>query len=181
MDQDVRPATTAEVLERELKYAPTMIFTAEGGLQRITEPPVKPSPIQVSLMDEPPILITGLEWLDMAIAVKVDLMIEIGSPVEAVQAPEVLAAMPEDTRIWLTGWQQQVNQGTCWNTAGSIGRQAQELISEGFILLGKTSTPSFFGGSVPGRDDVRSGSPGSARFVHTMMGDAYLAWISSIE
>lgn len=181
MDQDVRLATTAEVLERELKFAPTMIFTADGGLQPITETPAKPSPILVSLMQEPPILMTGLEWADMAIAVKVDIMIEVGSPVEAVQDPEILGAMPEETRIWLTGWQQQVNQGTCWNTAGSIGRQADELISDGFILLGKEATKGFYGSAVPGRDDVRSGSPGSPRFVQAMMGDAYLAWILAIE
>jgi hypothetical protein len=50
MDQDVQ-LSTAEMLEEELKYAPTSVFTADG-IVPITEKPASPTPIMVALMDD---------------------------------------------------------------------------------------------------------------------------------
>ncbi|MGD0109557.1 MAG: hypothetical protein ABSC06_36850 [Rhodopila sp.] len=70
----------------------------------------------MALMDATPVLITGAVWADMAIAAKVEIAIEFGTAVEA--DPDVFTAMPEHSKVWLAGWQMQVNSGSCWNTAG---------------------------------------------------------------
>jgi hypothetical protein len=176
---DVRAVEMTEKLTEELRYAPTHIFT-EDGIEPITERPEKPSPTMVALMLDSPTLFTGAEWAAMAMSVRVDIAIDVGAPVEAAQDADVLAALPEESLTWLTGWQMMVNSGSCWNTSGSIGRTASALIDEGFLLLAKTATVGSYN-SAPGRGDVRPGSKGTPEFVRLVMGEAYLVFISAID
>ena len=176
----VRPATMEEILALELKHAPTHMIT-EAGITPVTEKPVAPSPIMIALMEEPGMLITGIAWAEMALAARIDIVIDVGSPIEAVEAGDMMAVLSEQTLTWLAGWQMQINSGDCWNTSGSIGRTAHEMIREGFLLLGKERRSGAYGQSIPGRGDIAAGSSGSAAYVRTMMGETYLAWVTALD
>lgn len=171
------PGTAAAALEQEMRHQPTDILT-DQGLEPITEKPSAPSPIMIALLEEPVMLFTGLEWMELNLAAKIDIMVSIGAPPDP---DDILSALPEQSLKWLAGWQMQVNSNNCWNTAGSIGRQAHELLQDGYILWGPAATKGFYGQTIPGRGDVRAGAPGSAAYVRTMMGERYLAWVSAIE
>jgi hypothetical protein len=63
----------------------------------------------------------------------------------------------------------QVNTGSCWRTAGSIGRQAHGLIEAGYLLAAKEPTKDWIGHAVATRDQVQAGMPGSPGFVEAAM------------
>lgn len=178
-DPPVRPATLEEELRRELQFAPTHVLT-EAGVAEIETRPVQATPIQVALMEEPVLLLTGIEWSGMAMAAQLDCLMAIDLPTDLIGTSDVLAVLPEQTKSYLTGWQQQVNDGSCWHTSGSIGREASELIHAGYILMSKEGVEDWIGNPMPTRDQVRAGAPGGPLYVKTMMGQAYLDWISAI-
>ena len=49
---------------------------------------------------------------------RIDAMIAIGFGASLATEEEVLRVLPEHSLLWLSGWQRQVNDGSCWNTSG---------------------------------------------------------------
>ena len=166
-------------LRAEAAYAPTHIMD-ETGIRPLETRPEMPSALQVSLFEEPEVLITGLEWAGLALAMRIDIMIAVGLDIGQAQDLDVLEVLPEQSKLWLTGWQQQVNSGHCWCTSGSIGRVANDLLEAGFLLLAPDRTRDWMGQELPAREEVRPGSKGSPLFVQTIMGERYLRWIEAI-
>ena len=181
-NQNGAAPSMAEHLAEELKHAPTHIFNEnDGSMRRIKTKPVPPEPMQVALMEDPQFLLTGLAWAAADMAFKVDIAVVIGAPTDAALHPDIFNVLPEQSKLWLQGWQMQVNTGSCWRTAGSIGRQAHGLIEAGYLLAAKEPTKDWIGHAVATRDQVQAGMPGSAGFVEAVMGRPYLDWISSIR
>ena len=170
---------TTEQRTQLTAHEPTHILT-ETGLKPLARPPL-PSDEVWRWVEEAPDLITGIEWSGLVLAGRMEIMIAWGQPRTAAVADDVLLALPEDARQYLEFWQRQVNSGDCWCTSGFIGRQAMELLREGYLLASKTPTKAAFGGSMPTRDQVKPGTVGSPHFVRHMMSEAYLGWISTVE
>ena len=176
----VRPATLAEELALEMKSRPTHVVT-ETGIEPITAVPDAPNPKLIALMEEPDMLFTGLMWAAAGMAGQIDILADLGQGADLVGASDVLDLLPEQTKLWLQGWQMQVNTGSCWRSAGSIGRQAHSLIQEGYLLWSDDPVTDWIGHDMPTRTTVTSGTPGSPAFVNLMMGPRYLTWISEIS
>ena len=176
----VRPATLAEQLAHEMKFRPTHAVT-EAGIEPITTKPAPPNPVLIALMEEPDVLVTGVMWSAAGMAGQIDILAAVGLSADLVGAGDVLDVLTEQTRLWLHGWQMQVNTGACWGTAGSVGRQAHGLIQDGYLLWSKDPVKNWIGHDMPTRASVTSGTPGSPAFVNLMMGPRYLEWISAIS
>jgi len=151
--------TMAEHLAAEMKHTPTHIFE-NGNIRRIKTKPVPPEPMQVALMEDPQFLLTGLAWAAADIAFKISIAVEIGAPTDVALHPDIFDALPEQSKLWLQGWQMQINTGSCWRTAGSIGRQAHGLIEAGYLLGAKEPTKDWICNAVATRDQVQPGMPG---------------------
>ena len=176
----VRPATLAEEFALEMKYRPTHVIT-ESGIEPVTAVPVAPDPVQIALMEEPEVLVTGAMWSAAGMAGQIDILAAVGLPADLVGAGDVLDVFTEQTRLWLRGWQMQVNTGSCWGTSGSIGRQANDMIQAGYLLWSNDPVKDWVGYDLPTRTSVMSGTPGSAAYVNLLNGPRYLTWISVIR
>ena len=157
-NQNGAAPTMAQHLADELKHAPTHIFE-DGAIRRIKTKPAPPEPTQVALMEDPQFLLTGLAWAAADIAFKISFAVEVGYPTDIAIHSDIFDALPEQSKLWLQGWQMQVNTGSCWRTAGSIGRQAHGLIEAGYLLAAKEPTKDWIGIAVATRDQVQPGMP----------------------
>ena len=76
--------------------------------------------------------------------------------------------------------QRAINSGMAWKLQGSYGRAAMDAISAGLCLLGRESCADYWGNAIPGRDDVKPGSKGSALFVIAERGQEWAAMMEGI-
>lgn len=171
-------AITPEERENLLSFQPTHVMTADG-LVKVDKPP-DPSEETWKFFDESPELVTGIQWTGMQMAGRIAIMAAWGSPAQNAISQDVMDIFPAETREYIAFWQRQINNGSCWNTSGFIGRQANELIHQGFCLLGPEPTKNFYGSLEPSRHQVDPGTPGSPLYVKTMMSQAYLDWLETI-
>ena len=66
---------------------------------------------------------------------------------------------------YIKEYQKLINSGQAWYLEGSIGREAMNLINNGYCYLGLTGHKDFYGNYVPGRYEVKPGTKGSIEFV----------------
>ena len=64
----------------------------------------------------------------------------------------------------VTLFQSLIDTGQVWKMEGSIGREAMSFIKSGRCMLGPIGFHDYYGNYVPSRDEVKSGTPGSAEF-----------------
>ena len=76
--------------------------------------------------------------------------------------------------------QRAINSGMAWKMQGSYGRAAMDAISGGLCMLGRESCADYWGNPIPGRDDVKPGTKGSALFVKNESGEAWAAMIGAL-
>lgn len=62
-------------------------------------------------------------------------------------------------------FQDLIDSGRAWQMQGSYGRSAMQMIKNGQCMLGPIGYRDFYGNYIPSRDEVVSGSPGSAEYV----------------
>ncbi len=74
--------------------------------------------------------------------------------------------------------QKHINDGTVWSFEGSVGRAAMNAIHLGCCLLGPQRARDYWGNTIPSRDDVVPGTPGSAMYVSEKQGNEWLALIA---
>jgi hypothetical protein len=60
--------------------------------------------------------------------------------------------------------QELINSGQVWLMEGSLGRQAMSLIRQGFCVLGEEPCHNAYGGRVPSRFEVKTGTLGSIEY-----------------
>lgn len=60
--------------------------------------------------------------------------------------------------------QKLINSGAAWRLEGSVGRRAMQLIEEGLCILGPKGVRDYYGGYVPSRYEVQSGTKGSVAY-----------------
>lgn len=159
---------------------PILVLGEDGSLGEAPGRPQAPDAVQIALFDEPVFLMTGIEWSGLALSGRIEAMIAIDCVASLATEEEVLRVLPEHSLLWLSGWQRQVNDGSCWTSSGSIGRCASDLIDSGFLLLSPRSVRTWLGDELPSREQVRPGRPGSPRFVEHIMGRPYLDWVSAV-
>jgi hypothetical protein len=63
-------------------------------------------------------------------------------------------------------FQSLIDDGSVWRLQGQYGRVAMQLINAGKCTLGPASCQDYFGNRIPGRFEVKPGSPGSPEFVN---------------
>ena len=131
--------------------------------------------------EDPPLLFTGAEWTGMAIADRLELVMQHGVSDEIILADDVTKALPAPSRLYIERWQRLINAGDIFNMEGALGRFANSLIQRGFCLLARQQTRTTYFGPMPGRLDVAPGSPGSPGYIKALMGQEYLAWIEAVE
>jgi hypothetical protein len=68
----------------------------------------------------------------------------------------------------VAAYQDLINSGAAWRMEGSIGRQAAQLIEEGYCVLGEVGRNDYYGGYVPSRYEVRPGTKGSVEYARMM-------------
>lgn len=61
--------------------------------------------------------------------------------------------------------QRRIDDGSIWHLEGSAGRAAMEAIHAGHCTLGPTGHRDYWGNYVPGRDEVKPGTPGSSDYM----------------
>jgi hypothetical protein len=76
--------------------------------------------------------------------------------------------------------QRAINSGMAWKMQGSYGRTAMNAISAGLCLLGREACADYWGNVIPGRDDVKPGSKGSALFVIKKSGQEWAAMMEGV-
>jgi hypothetical protein len=84
-------------------------------------------------------------------------------------------------KLWLAGWQRQVNSGQCWNLPGRFGMHADMLLDLGALLHSPARIEGWYGQMYPTREEVEAGKSGSAYFVIEKMGRRYYDWIEDIR
>lgn len=65
-----------------------------------------------------------------------------------------------------------------WSFQGSYGRAMMDAINAGYCMLGKESARDYYGNRIPSRDEVQSGTKGSAEYVRERFGDD---WVDEME
>lgn len=65
--------------------------------------------------------------------------------------------------------QSAINAGA-WGLQGSYGRAMMDAIKGGRCLLGRAVFHDYWGNQIPGRDNVKAGTPGSIEYVRKTMG-----------
>ena len=63
---------------------------------------------------------------------------------------------------------------------GGIAREMADHLGASYLRHAPTPTETWIGQTVPRRNRIRAGSPGSALFVWAIMGERYLEWVSSL-
>ena len=140
-----------------------------------------PTPSQASSYEREPWLCTGLVWNNLPIAERMELTRELGLPAASAIANDIASALPKESQDHLAYWQQQINDGLCWHTSGSIGAYADSLMRAGFLLMSHQPIVDYWGKQVPERTEVQPGMPGSAVYVRALMSEAYLQWIDQVR
>lgn len=132
------------------------------------------------LMDQEPLLFTGLMWDGLDMPGRLQLLEKQNSDASIALGGSVLEALPGASLDYIQGWQRVINSGDAWDSSRTVGNQASFLIEEGYTLLG---TKGYSGAycDVPSRDDLPAGKPGTPGFVKAIMGEAYLVWLRQQE
>jgi len=60
--------------------------------------------------------------------------------------------------------QKIIDDGSVWSMQGSLGRQAMHFIEMGFCVLGEVGHKNYWGGYVPSRFEVKTGTLGSIEY-----------------
>ena len=178
-DEDYQRVVLQEVSSRMSphEYSVHLIREGRDGKPRVkTEVLEKATAAMVRLVQAEPVLITGIVWQNLSDAQRARFAAQAGRDI----AVDILDMLPPASRDYLTEWQRLINRGSCWNTAGSVGKAARRLIDAGFCLdaIARTSGKYHDGHS---RGEALAGAPGSPAFVRTMMGERYLAWIDAVR
>lgn len=140
---------------------------------------VEPKP-PTYLWEGPDFLVTGEAWRAASVEAQVEVMAAYGAGDTILLYDDVLDVIPDQSKEWLAGWQHEINRGSCWNTSGSIGRQANALIKDGLCLLGHEPRADHYGSKVPSRSMAPDGTAGSPGLVRKRMSQRYLDWIAAI-
>ncbi len=77
--------------------------------------------------------------------------------------------------------QSLVNSGDVWSLEGAMGREAMRLIQSGQLMLGRTACFDFWGNRIPGRYEVKRGTPGSRAYVRQMMGEYHARKMQAVR
>lgn len=135
----------------------------------------------IPIWDVPDFAPTAETWGALSIQAKVSAMISIGGGDTITVYEDMLDVMPAETKEWLAAWQAMINRGSVWGaTSGSIGRQADQLIQEGYCLLGHEPTIDWLKQRIPSRHEVKDGTEGSPGHVIKTMSKRYLDWIAAV-
>lgn len=62
-------------------------------------------------------------------------------------------------------YQDLIDTGQAWRLEGTVGRTANDLIEQGYCMLGEVGHYDFWGNYVPSRHEVQDGTKGSASYV----------------
>lgn len=139
-----------------------------------------PADREKSLMQVPPFVGTGgLLWAASDLSRRIEIVKGLGAgPHHALKEDicDVLVWWP-GVKLWLTGWQRQVNSGQCWNLPGRFGEMADSLLDLGALLHAPDKVGGWWGQMYPTRDEVPSGEPGSVDCVRQAMGQRYCDWL----
>jgi len=68
----------------------------------------------------------------------------------------------------IAGIQAMINDGTIWHFQGSAGREAMDLIKNGYCTVGTERHKDYWGNTVPAQSDLEPGSFGTQEFVDRM-------------
>ncbi len=64
-----------------------------------------------------------------------------------------------------------INDGSCWQMEGHVGRTAADFIEAGLCTLGDQGHRDYYGNYVPSKTEVEPGTKGSQEFVDQREGD----------
>ena len=142
--------------------------------------PVQQVPI-IPIWEVPDFAPTAKTWGALSMQVKVSTMIAIGAGDTITVYEDMMDVMPPETKEWLAAWQGMINNGSVFGaTSGAIGRQAYQLIREGYCLLGQEPTIDWLKQHIPSRHEVKDGTTGSPGHVLKTMSKRYLDWIAAV-
>ena len=147
----------------------------------LVEAHVDPNPVEIALVEQPEFLITGNDWATQSIAGQIEIMAAFGAGDGIVIYEDMFDIIPVQSKNWIAGFQMMINDGSCWNTSGSVGRQAMKLIELGICLFGHQAHNDYYGNRVPARSEITDNSIGSCELVRKTMSQRYLDWIRNIR
>lgn len=93
---------------------------------------------------------------------------------------EAIEGEAESQEEYYLAMQRAINSGMAWKLQGSYGRAAMDAISGGLCMLGREACADYWGNPIPGRDDVKPGTKGSALFVINESGRAWAAMMEGV-
>jgi hypothetical protein len=82
----------------------------------------------------------------------------------------VIEGEDTDELEYFTAIQRAINSGSAWSFQGSYGRTMMDALKSGYCMLGTAPARDYYGNRIPSRDEVKSGSFGSAEFVIEQQG-----------
>ena len=77
--------------------------------------------------------------------------------------------------------QRAINNGSIWLGESSGGRAAADALANGDCILGREGHSDYYGGYVPSRTEVKSGTKGSASYARNIQGDRYARSIQRVK
>ncbi|HEY0339988.1 MAG TPA: hypothetical protein VGC34_04225 [Steroidobacteraceae bacterium] len=136
--------------------------------------------IEQAIGHEPPELFTQAMWEQMTLEKRLA-AVNAGAAVgDDIVSTDMTKIFPERTSQFLSAWQYLINTGAVWHADYDLGKMANLLMQNGYCAFGRHRVPGYYDETLPSRDDVDAGSPGSMRFVELMMGMEYANWLRGI-
>lgn len=167
--------------DRHASYISMFVEGADGKLTAETVSFGRPTDTIRKLMDERPLLITGLVWRGLSVLERRELLEVKDLAADLAMQPGIMDILPAASLTFLQEWQQQINAGHAWHSSETVAQTALWLIGEGFCLASGESTTDAYGNESVSRYDKPSGKSGTVAFVRAMMGSEYVEWLLVAE
>jgi hypothetical protein len=183
LDEAKRAEIWQEVFEQKLFNQPRHIQAQKGQVE-IEWPGAKlPTEQQLGRMQIPVFLQHSLgAWTGHPMAERLSFMKQCSYPLRYALREDLLDIidwMPA-VKMFLKGWQQEVNAATPWFLPGRFGALAALLRDAGYLLHAIEPHTDYYGNVMESRAAVPADEPGSPAFVAKAMGPLYLDWIAQV-
>ncbi|MGI4800912.1 MAG: hypothetical protein ACRYG8_44185, partial [Janthinobacterium lividum] len=116
-EQVMLEAAMEEVRKQGVSHSIHQVFSrkADDGTDKLEVLVYREAPQEiVDLMDNPEPILAGLIWEGLSNPDRVDMLKQLDLEPDLVFSESVLDVLPDKSKAYLLGWQQQVNSGATW-------------------------------------------------------------------
>jgi hypothetical protein len=183
VDEARRAEIWQEVFEQGLLNQPRHIQHQKGAAEFAWAGTKLPTEQQLGRMQIPVFLQHSLgAWTGHPMAERLSFMKQCSYPLRYALREDLLDIidwMPA-VKMFLKGWQQEVNAATPWFLPGRFGALAALLIETGYLLDAPEAVTNYYGRRFLSRSELSPDHCGSPAFVAKAMGPLYLDWIAAV-